>query len=472
MLQAGFGCIDITPEKATHLGGGLNTYRPAHLVGDPLFARAMIVNNQTTKICFISLDLVTLTREYSDKIRNAVAETYCIPYDAVMVHTTQTHSAPGLGYFMLDNDFSVPDDSEWLRGGSRDYCDFAIPRIIESVKCANANMKPALIGIGSGIEGRMAHNRRAVMRDGSIGMPWKNWRIPWKGGQGTDIGPTGVCYIEGPIDPEAGVLCITNPALRPVAVMVNYTCHPVHVYPKQIISADWPGAVVSKIKGMYGSDCFGMVLNGACGNINPWPPFDPDYVEDHYHMGSVLGQMAANIIETMAFQSDIQIDYRAKNIQIPLRTIAPIEHAWAKDILEKHPAPHWTNDKHTEVDLDWVYAASIMSVYLQKQREKALDYEIQIFRVGNAVFVGLPGEPFVEGQLKIKLSSPVRNTYVVHNVNQYAGYIPTKEAFNYRLGTGGHEVDTRYWAKLVPEALDMIVNETIVMLKDIFKQNS
>jgi len=93
-----------------------------------------------------------------------------------------------------------------------------------------------------------------------------------------------------------------------------------------------------------------------------------------------------------------------------------------------------------------------------------LDYEVQVLRVGDAAFVGLPGEPFVECGLRIKLASPTYPTYIAHCTTEYVGYIPIREAFE----RGGHEVNTRYWAKLVPEAIDLIVDGATGILRDVF----
>jgi hypothetical protein len=81
------------------------------------------------------------------------------------------------------------------------------------------------------------------------------------------------------------------------------------------------------------------------------------------------------------------------------------------------------------------------------------DYEIQVFRIGPAALVGLPGEPFVEGGLRIKLGSPTFPTYVVHNTN-YAAYLPTREAFD----RGGYETKAGLLSKFEPDALDRVVD--------------
>ena len=135
----------------------------------------------------------------------------------------------------------------------------------------------------------------------------------------------------------------------------------------------------------------------------------------------------------------------------------------AKRILKEHPSPVWADAERIRVDIKWFYAALTWSRYLAWQREPEFDYEIQVFRIGKTAYVSLPGEPFVEGGLRIKMASPTHPTYIVHCTNQYVGYIPTAEAFKH----GGHEVK---WSKLVPEALDMIVDAAVEMLNDVFSE--
>ena len=89
-----------------------------------------------------------------------------------------------------------------------------------------------------------------------------------------------------------------------------------------------------------------------------------------------------------------------------------------------------------------------------------------VLRVGDAAIVGLPGEPFVEGQLAIKSASPAGATFVAHACSHYVGYIPTRQA----TATEGHETNARctYWAKLAPDSLERIVAQARQMLADVF----
>ncbi len=449
-LTAGVAQVEITPPPGTHLSGSVGEYRPAEDVLDPLFARVLILDDGARRLCIIALDLCILTRPFTMLLRRAAAERYGIAPEAVMVHATQTHTAPGVGDFMLDEDFP-PVPFDWLRGSEAWYTTFVVAHVLDALAQAMAARQPVTLGAGSGIEGRYAHNRRAICRDGSVAMPWKGW-------QGGATGPTWIRYIEGPIDPEVGVVCLRGADGEPVAMLLHYTCHPVHVFPEKHISADWPGAWVDAVRAAHPT-CLPLVLNGCCGNINPWPPFDPDYVEDHRRMGAALATMTDAVLAEMPCTADVTLDACVQTLALPFRAIPPEELAAAQRLLAAHPEPVWRDDTQTATTPEWFEAASIVSTELQRRREGTLDYEIQVFRIGELLLVGLPGEPFVEGQLHIKLHAPAAQTFVAHMVTQYVGYIPIAAAWE----RGGHEAHTRYWAKLAPEALETIQTAAVAL---------
>ncbi len=456
-LLAGAAQVDITPSLGTHLSGSVGEHRPAKDIWDPLFAKAAVLESAGRRICLLALDTTIVTADYTRRVRDGAAALGLAP-DDVMVHATQTHSAPSLGHFMVDPDFPpVPDEFEWVRGAEASYGDWAANRAVECIRLAIEALEPVEIGAGSAIEGRWAFNRRAVTRDGGILMPPPVW-------MGGDVGPTDIRYIEGPMDPELGVLCLRRADHSIAALIANYTCHPVHVFPRPCVSADWPGALADGLRDAYGDPCVPIVTNGACGNINPWPPFDPDYVEDHRAMGAALATRARAAVDSVEFAADAVIDARIRRVPLPLRELSDDELAWAEGILEANPTPTWVDEERIRIDAEWMAAASIFSVHLARQRGPELEYEIQALRIGDAAFVGLPGEPFVEAGLKIKLDSPTHPTYIVHCTSEYVGYIPTREA----LQRGGHEVNTRYWAKLKPEALDIVTDGATDLLREIF----
>ncbi|MEO6908803.1 MAG: hypothetical protein ABI210_13035 [Abditibacteriaceae bacterium] len=462
-FRAGVARANITPLPGTHLSGSVNTVRKfkAGAIADPLYARALVLASGEHKLCIVTVDITLLTEPITLAIRQAAQKECGLEPEAVMVHATQTHSAPSLGHCMLDADFAiVPPEMEWVRGGDPANDKFVVPIIIDAIKRANDDLQPASLGAGSGIEGRFAFNRRAVMRDGKVFMPHE----PWKN---HPLGPTDLLQMEGPIDPEVGVLAVRAESGKLISILVNYTCHPVHVFPKAVVSADWPGALCDALAAQY-DDCIPLVINGCCGNINPWPPFDPhyEYNGDHVAMGNALAEMAGKVVETLEWQDEGTLDWCARRVPLEIREPSPEQRATDTELLARHPMAPWDENQGEEggVDYAWMRAASNTSISLLKQREGVINYEIQAFRIGETALVGLPGEPFVEGQLQLKAASPVRQTYVAHCTTQYVGYLAIPEAFP----RGGHEVDSSFWAKVEPEALGMIIDNATELLSELF----
>jgi neutral ceramidase len=460
-LRAGAAQVEITPPAGTHLAGSIGVHRAAQSVSDPLYAKALVLECGGRRICLLALDVTIITRPWTEKIRSAAAE-MGFAHDAVMVHAIQTHSAPPIGHFMLDEDFEgVPAEFEWLWGGETAFYESATARAIEAIRAANASLEPVQLGVGSAIKDGLAWNRRGIMRDGKACMPWIYSSLQ------QPLGPTHIRYMEGPVDPEVGVMCLRKADGRMLAMVLHYTCHPVNVFatpPGLVVSADWPGAWAADIRSMYGDGCVPLVINGCCGNINPWPPFEPDFVPDHRRMGRELTETARRVIGQLAFRGDAALDWRIRDVPLPIREVGPEASEAARKVLAEHPQPQWSNDARHGVTGEWMSAALTLSVHLMRRREPELAYEIQVLRIGDTAIVGLPGEPFVEGQLAIKIESPAYPTYVAHCTTQYVGYLPTREAFQ----RGGHEVNLSYWAKVGPEALDLVVENAVGLIKEVF----
>ena len=434
-LSAGAAMIDISPPEGTHLAGsGAGDHRPTQVVLDPLFAKAIVFEADGRRVCIVILDLTIVTGEYTDRIRAAICEQTGIERDAIMVQATQTHSAPSLGYFMLDSDFPLEttEETEYLRGAERAY-------------------------------GDLAFNRRGVRRDGTITMPRPLGR------ERQPFGNSDVCYLEGPIDPEVGVCCVQDMNSKPLAFLLHYTCHPVNAYGNEetflAASADWPGAWSREMQQMYGADTVPLVVNGCCGNINPWHPFDPDFKPDHRRMGHGLSGLSELIVHNMTFAGNAALDTGIDRISLPFRYIPDERLREVDAILSEHPKP--PREANGQVDPRWFRAASTRSVELCRQRDGEFSYEIQAFRIGDLCIVGLPGEPFVEGQLALKVNSPASYLFPAHLTTHYVGYLPTREAY----ARGGHEAneDVTYWAKLAPGSLETVIDRAREMIQELFE---
>jgi hypothetical protein len=270
----------------------------------------------------------------------------------------------------------------------------------------------------------------------------------------------GILHVEGPTDPAVGVATFTNAAGEVRAALLHHTCHPCHGYPHRYVIGDWPGAWAETMRGHWGDRCVPLVINGCCGNIHHCDHTNPDYRPDHQRMARMLAETTHRALGAMEPVDVARIEMRRVVLPLPLR--APDENAVAAAtrLLEEHPGPLWRDETETSVDWDWVYAVNILDLNDARRENPVFGYEIQTFRLGALSLVGLMGEPFVEAQLDIKRAAPTPHTFVAHFCNGYAGYVPTRKAFE----GGGYETRTGCGSKLMPDALEKIAEEALELL--------
>ena len=462
MIRVGSAKVDITPPLGTHLtGADAGVRRPAKEILDPLYAKAVVVESGSRRVAILALDVICITEEHTSAIR-AAAKVLGFEPEAVMVTAMQNHSAPSIGHMMLDPDFPLPPDPELehVTGSERAYREFAMPRAIQALQEAVRRLGPVKIAYGRGAAPNLAFNRRGISLNGSIQMPW------YYSSKQHPLGPLSLRYMEGPDDPEVGVIAFRAQDLSLRGALLNFACHPVNLFAtrREVVSADWPGAWAAALGAAFDTDATFTVLNGCCGNLNPWPTMTPDFIPDHRRMGTALAEMSRKVIERMTFSDTADIAWRLRRIAIPYREVPEKRLREVEDILRRHSEPEWNQDK-SAITGEWFMAASTRSIEHCRRRMPEFIYEIQVFRIGDAFIVGLPGEPFIEGQLEIKTQSPLPFVQVTHMCSHYVGYLPTREA----AMRGGHEAKPAcsYWAKLAPEALELVVANVKEMMREL-----
>jgi len=463
-FRAGAAKVDITPAAGTHLGGSWGTLRGAEVVLERIYARALVMEQDGRKICVVAPDLEIVTAPWARKVREGARDRCGIDPDAVMVAFPQIHSVPPVGNFLLDDDLpNVPPEHEYLRGSQQSYCETAVAGMIEAVVQADRQLRPVRMATGRAVRDDLAFNRRGVRRDGGITMPW------FYPGIQQPLGPADICYLEGPVDPEVGVLAMKDETDRFVAAVLHFTCHPVNVFATttHAVSSDWPGTWAAGVEALLGGGCTALVLNGCCGNTNPWPAFAPDFIPDHRRMGRELTRSVKATVPGFRFEKPTVLGWKVHHLPLPLKRAGAKDRTWAEQKLKDHPGVQWQQQNPKQAEWEWMDAAMLMSVELERERNPDYDYEIQAFRVGDATLIGLPGEPFAEGQLAIKQASPAATTFIGHCANDYAGYIAPIASY----ARGGHEIRERpaKWTRLEAGALERIVDETGRTLKELFR---
>jgi len=252
--------------------------------------------------------------------------------------------------------------------------------------------------------------------------------------------------------------------------MLHFTCHPVNDYctPSlyNSVTSDWPGIWSENLQKKMEVKNLPTVLNGCCGNINPFNPYVPNYVMDSEKMGAILAEVTEHILLSMSFSgADAPgiVDYRYMEIPLSYRDIPKERLEKVIDIIENGPIKRKENGEFEE---EWSLAASTYSTLCCQKREPVFMYPVQVFRVGALAIVALPGEPFTDSQLDIKLRSKAPMTYVTHCANKYIGYLPPEKAFDF----DGHETNLNYtyWAKMAPGSIEKICDAVIEEIESLF----
>src|SRR5665213_863364 len=194
-LEAGVARVDITPPLGFLLDGypDPDSLRAAVGVRDPLYARILVLECGATRLALVDLDLVDVfTPPYIEELRRATSR----DVSDLIVEAIHTHSGP-----VLDGGPATPL-AAWYKA--------AVEKIAAGVHEASSHCVPVKLGVGYGVA-FLGHNRLRIEHD--LGISWfeKNWT-------GT---PNGV------VDPTVAVLRIDDAAGNPLAVLVNYACHPV-----------------------------------------------------------------------------------------------------------------------------------------------------------------------------------------------------------------------------------------------------
>ena len=453
VLRAGAAQSDITCAFGTQIAGDIGRRRPAEIVREPLRAGALVLESGKEKLCIVSLDVAVVAKSYGDSIRKRASKILGTSPEAIMIHAVQNHAAPSIGHYMISEESPyIMPNCKWLCGGDDAYAQFAVERILEAISIADKEKDPVEIGTAKGLESRVAFNRRFVMTGGKV----RTHPVP---------GDPEILYCEGPIDPEVGVMCFVTESLRMPAVLLHFTCHPTHGYPLRYITHGWPGAWRQETKPITGPGCVSLVLNGCCGNVHHANPLNPDHRDDYRIMGKLLAETAGEALKRVSFSQNKAIAWKTRSVKIPIREISQSDLAAAQKLLKKHREPMWRDKEKTAVEWDWVYAVATMDLYEEKKKNQCVNFEVQVFRIGDNAVIGVNGEPFVELQLRVKEKSPAKRTFFAHYSNGFvSGYVPTKEAF----ARGGYETRTANWSKLAPDALDMIQETALELLEELF----
>lgn len=374
-LRAGVAKVEITPAPGEQMWGFENRTKPATGTLDPLYARVLVLEAGEKRLGLVTLDLGRSFGPASLKQLRTAAIGDGI--SCLLVAASHTHSGP------------VVQDA--YRDGTPAWERKALEGIEESLKRAVDNLADVRVGVGYG-HAYIGHNRLKVNEDGTV-----SW---------FEVNPTRI--PTAPVDPTISVLRIDKADGNPLAVLVNYSCHPVVFGSDNLqYSADYPGVMTRVVESAVGGNAMAFFLQGAPGDINPYyavTPIQQDAVARRDWTGKKLGEAASDVAKKIHTEPESNPSIEFVQETLPMHIRWDIEgfrlglKRFLGDAYDKYAGEITPN-----IDVPTT------TVLINKQ----------------IALMTAPGEPFVDFQINWRQRCPVRHAFFLGYTNGYIGYLPT-----------------------------------------------
>ncbi len=470
-IRAGVAKLDITD-------------RTAGLVNDPLYVKALVLDNGLTKMVIITLDVVALEEigpikeGYLSKVRSQIQKELNIPSSNILINASHCH-----GIVRADTDSLT----------------------VLAVKEALKNLVPVNVGAGTGYENRIMENRRYNMKDGSQTDARRAYSLP----------PDHELAEIGPTDPEIGIFRLNKLNGETLAVLYNFAVHPIQGVPNGGNTADIIGFASRVIEdNLKGS--MALFLQGCGGDINPVNYKGVDNPTDAEPLGNMLGLSILNALQSIKTGSDTEIKVFNEYLELPradfaarittleaeqnrilnslrgtninLKSFITLNTKYNND--SEYPSfyrqRYMQEGKQERIDMirmdsinrrdmenyrSNIYMMerltrirenlSLVKMHQQKSAgAKTIKVEILGVKIGNMRLITFPGELTVQLGLNIKKSAPNENTFVAAYTNGYIYYAPTAEQLR-NTGEAQEDSDTN----LAPEWQMMFENKAAEILR-------
>jgi hypothetical protein len=407
VFRAGVAISDISPTNFPVLVNAMFTERTATQTVDRLEARALVLDDGSTRICLTVVDSCMLPRDLLDRAKGIASKSTGIKADQMMISSTHTHSAPSAMGCL----------------GSRvdtNYAAFLPAKIAEAIVAANARLQPARIGWTVVNDWDHTFNRRWIHRpDRMLEDPFGERSVRANmhpGYQSPDVtGPS------GPVDPALSVIALQTMDGRPLALLANYSQH---YYGSPLLSSDYYGRfrthIASLLPGV--TDSFVGIMSQGTSGDQMWMDYGAPQKEIGYDTyAREIAERVRQAYSEIQFHDSVPLGIAQRTLQLRYRTPSPERLEWARKVAAG------LGDRIPQQRPE-VYA--LEAIYLHERPETEL--LLQAIRIGDLGIAAIPNEVYALTGLKLKAQSPFPTTINIELANGAEGYIPTPE--QHKLG--------------------------------------
>lgn len=371
-LRAGASKVDITPDISKiriQLGGyGARLNMPPTGVHDPIYARALALDDGNQRVVLVALDHLLVP----DSLTRAVREAVGLRPEQLFMSASHTHCAPdamGLNERMR---FPLPGVGTFLP----EFLKFTTERVAEAVRQAIAKLQPARIACYAEALPNLNRNRR-----------------------GRKI-----------TDPTMTVLRLQTAQGKPLAGVVVYAAHPtIHGHTMMEVSAEFPGVLQTRLERELGGEAVVLYMNGALGDVSPVADEgngDHDRVQRY---GTRLAEHASRLLKKA-------------------RPLTP--HLTLKQVMAKLPEPRPHPQFQESAGREYKVPEALLNNLVRQIVPPSAP--VSLVGIGSLMLVGFPGEPLTSLGLethKLGKSAGYRWVMPVGLVNDWVGYILSREEY-------------------------------------------
>ena len=426
-LSVGYGRVDISPTEPTPLRGyGYSSGRLSRNIKDPLYATCIAVSDDSGQTVLIfTLDIINAFTDVMNAARTQISQVTGIPFDAIMVACTHTHSGPDLDNL---NEPSVPRYIESLKGW-----------MTQAAVAALEDRAPALVYTTSTETKNLNFVRRYLLSDGSYaGDNFGSFK------NGSIVGH------ETEADGQMQLVGFRRQEKKDI-ILANFQTHPHRTggSTDTNVTADLIAPFREKMESTL--DCYFAYFTGASGNINPSSRINEENITgDYIQQGHALADYALDAYYTFKpiSASSVKITntvYKGK-----------VDHtysAWGAACADM--VDYYMKFGDTGIFTNLIKGSGIKNIYQANAvaiRSKMPTYQnitLYAISIGDLAFVTVPFEMFDTNGMQIKEGSPFETTFVLACANNSYSYLPSDLAFQH----GGYAVDVTLFVRGTAEQL-------------------
>jgi len=391
-LLAGVAEVDITPPVGVPMDGYIAREGNSVGVHDPLLAQALLLRLGDRSLLLYTLDLIGVRLSFTERLRAQAADAAGVRETEILLACSHTHSGPA-GLLRRVAGFGGEVDAGLQ--------EMTLRNLVGAARWAANGLEPAQVGVETGCVTEIGRNRNDPEA--------------------------------GPIDSTVTVLRVDDAAGEPLAVMMNYGCHPTVLgHDNREISADFPGAARRVLKGVYPRTVF-LFTNGAAGDVSTRFTRRAQTFDEVRRLGRILAGEVLHVLQLVETISagplssqvaDLEVDLR----ELPPRDVAEEELEEERDRLRKLEEAGASHGEIRRATTRVEGAEAQLRLIEGLGGRRHVRSQVQVVRIGDLLCVGMPGEPFARLGLDLKEKSSGASTAVISYANDDIGYFPDQRA--------------------------------------------